>query len=301
MGDTKNIVIRMRGGLGNQLFQLAYALYLRKKYNVKNVILDIEEFKTYHVREFELDNFKLEKIIIRNHINSEFYQWTIRLYHIFQGIKRRISSKELDAFSLLSRFGLFYAGINPGKICYLDNRKNIYVYGYFQNVIYADQVMEELKKITNFEDEQTLKYKRNSSNPTVYIAMSVRCGKDYVDAGYHICNKTYYLKALEYIISQLNYANVVVRIFTDDIKQCKNILGNEIPNPEYIENTTPVEQLSIMKDCDHFVISNSSFSWWGAYLANNKDKIVVAPKEWFPSPLINTKDTYLIYDNMVIL
>lgn len=56
---TQNVIIRMRGGLGNQLFQLAYGLYLKEKYGIKNIILDIGEYDYYHVRDFELGNFHL--------------------------------------------------------------------------------------------------------------------------------------------------------------------------------------------------------------------------------------------------
>ena len=70
---------------------------------------------------------------------------------------------------------------------------------------------------------------------------------------------------------------------------------------DFIGEVSPVQQLLIMMDCDHFVISNSSFSWWGAYLSQNKEKIVVSPVHWYPSPSLDTKDTQLIYRNMVIL
>lgn len=301
MEKTENIIIRMRGGLGNQLFQLAYGMYLKREYNAKKIILDINEFKNYHVRNFELGKFNFGTIEIRENISSYRYNFSRNIYYVLQGITRRLSSNELDLFSLLTRLGLFYAGITPGRNLYFNNLKNIYVYGYFQNVTYVDAVREEMCKFVNIKDALRLKYKNNKILGDEYIAISIRCGQDYQKAGYHICNNDYYKRALDYIILKRAHKRIHVRVFADDIIKAREIIQQNQHNFEYVETTSPVQQLIIMMDCDHFVISNSSFSWWGAYLSKNNNKIVVSPRQWYPSPLIDTKDTHLIYENMVIL
>lgn len=300
--QTKNIIVRMRGGLGNQLFQLAYGLFLKKKYGAQNIILDIGEFDYYHVREFELKHFNLGEIIISKHIKSYKYSISRNVYHLLQGIKRKISNKELDLYPFFTKMGLFYSGINPGKNLYSNNKKNIYVYGYFQDITYANIVKNEILHFIDIPDPLRIHYQKSRLPETEYIAISIRCGQDYRQAGYHICDANYYQRALRYIISQRKDQKFHIRVFTDDIIQAQKILDvNDLFNIEYVKNASPVQQMVIMMDCDHFVISNSSFSWWGAYLSKNSNKIVVAPEKWFPSPLLDTRETRLVYKNMVIL
>ena len=298
--STENIIVRMRGGLGNQLFQLAYGMFLKKEYNAQKLILDTEEFRHYHIRGFELGHFNLDGIIITNHIQSYKYLISRNIYHILQDIKRRISAQELDLYPFFTRLGLFYAGINPGVNRYANNRKNIYVYGYFQNVTYVDAVKSEIFRIFNIDDSLREEYKKTKHPEIEYIAVSIRCGKDYKQAGYPICTSDYYNRALRYIMTQKKDRQFRIRVFTDDAAQAKKIINCDC-DMEFIGEASPVQQLLIMMDCDHFVISNSSFSWWGAYLAKNKEKIVVAPVQWYPSPFLNTENTQLVYKNMVIL
>jgi len=82
-------------------------------------------------------------------------------------------------------------------------------------------------------------------------------------------------------------------IFSDDIKWCKM----NFPNDErfiFIENNNDYEDLLLMSLCENNIISNSTFSWWGAYLNKNPNKIVVAPEKWFGfgNSMNDTKDLY---------
>ena len=96
-------------------------------------------------------------------------------------------------------------------------------------------------------------------------------------------------------------------VFTDDFSWCKENIN--IPNIMFIE-LLPHEQMWLMSMCDDFIISNSSFSWWGAYLSRNLNKVVIAPETWF-GPRFNgewknmyCKDWYILptyYNNGFIL
>lgn len=97
----------------------------------------------------------------------------------------------------------------------------------------------------------------------------------------------YYYRAMEIIDSKY------YMIFSDDIEWCKqNFRGDRFI---FSEGRTPIEDLSYMIACEHFIIANSSFSWWGAYLNSNPNKIVVCPAKWFGPALAmhNTEDLYL--------
>lgn len=221
--STENIIVRMRGGLGNQLFQLAYGMFLKKEYNAKKLILDIEEFQHYYVRNFELEHFNLDNIIITKHVQSYKYLISRNIYHILQGVKRRISAQELDLYPFFTRMGLFYAGINPGVNRYVNNRKNIYVYGYFQDVAYADAVKTKIFRLLDIDDPLRDEYKNSKHPGTEYIAVSIRCGKDYKKAGYPICTGDYYNRALQYIMAQKKDRQLRVMVFTDDVIQAKKL------------------------------------------------------------------------------
>ena len=82
-------------------------------------------------------------------------------------------------------------------------------------------------------------------------------------------------------------------IFSDDINWCKNNF-DFIENKFFIENNKDYEDLILMSLCSHNIIANSSFSWWGAWLNSNPNKIIISPKKWFGNKynFHNTKDLY---------
>lgn len=93
-----------------------------------------------------------------------------------------------------------------------------------------------------------------------------------------ICTVDYYIKGIEFIKEK--YPNALICFFSDDIDWVKNnikVKGKAL----YESGNDPVwEKLRLMSSCKHFVISNSTFSWWAQHLAENKEKIVIAPSRW---------------------
>jgi hypothetical protein len=83
--------------------------------------------------------------------------------------------------------------------------------------------------------------------------------------------------------------NSHIFIFSDDIDWCKENLNIKYDHT-FIENTEPIEDIRLMTSCNHNVIANSTFSWWGAWLNTNPSKIVIAPKKWFNDSRINIMD-----------
>ena len=96
-----------------------------------------------------------------------------------------------------------------------------------------------------------------------------------------ICGEDYYRKAVEYIKKRVNDAFLFV--FTNDEKWVKSNLKFSIPNIVISNHygLSDVQELILMSKCQHNIIANSTFSWWGAWLNTNKDKIVIAPERWF--------------------
>jgi hypothetical protein len=149
--------------------------------------------------------------------------------------------------------------------------------GYWQSENHFKKYSEAVKQLFSapieFIEEVYAKYPF-LQEPNV-VAISVRRGDYLIYSDYHpVVSKEYLDVALAKIPNGGHHL-----IFTDDVPWCKENLAH-LPNVHFIEAAVH-EQMWIMSLCDHFVISNSSFSWWGAYLSRNPHKVVVAPETWF--------------------
>jgi hypothetical protein len=236
------IISKLQGGLGNQLFQWAYGKSLAVKYGT-SLLLDTSFYSN------QIGNtpraYELDKfpnLIYQNpHIE---HKETIRV---------------VDNF-------------NYGELLYNENY-NYHLNGFWQSEKYflnvSELIREQLQPTT--ETLEKLKKQINGKSVSLHVRRT-----DYVTSnGYHpVQTLEYYNKSLKIIG---NYDQILV--FSDDINWCKENLKYE--NVLFIENQDNIEDMWLMSLCDHNIIANSSFSWWGAWLNQNKDKIVIAPNNWF--------------------
>jgi hypothetical protein len=282
------IIVKVLGGLGNQLFQVAFAKMLSMETN-EEIYLDTSVYKSYKIRDFSIANFKIEKTL--KYINDAelslpnklFLITSQKVYHIYQLMVKLITRHNRIGevpYKILTKYGLYY----NFDVYYYDssyNNSNIKsLYGYFQSEKYFDkykpQIVEELKVITPLkESEKKLIEEIKISNS---VGVSIRLGDDYVKSPLlNVCKEDFYYRGMEYIYNQNK--DVVFYIFSDRIDRVKEQFNFKYP-VRYIEGFKDYESLRLMYSCKHFVISNSSFSWWGAYLSEYKNKIVVAPNKW---------------------
>lgn len=290
VGDLRNIVARMRGGLGNQLFILAFAYWISEQ-NGKDVLitLDVREYRHFKLRQFELlELIKDDSIrVIDDGLISVWYEVTRKLFHLMQMFIRNGSI----SLKVLSKIGLYY-GRRDGFSISKSYFRNAYVYGYFQDARIALSVRKKMLSLVRFPNVEL-----NNNLPR--IAVSVRCGDDYKNLGWPICSGNYYKKGVEYIISKkYQRKKIAVYVFSDEIERAKEM--NIFPGAVYIENRSSGEQLALMSECEDFVIANSSFSWWGSFLGAKSDSVIIMPEYWYATGE-KTKDTKLIYDNVVVL
>lgn len=158
------------------------------------------------------------------------------------------------------------------KINYVNN---IYLSGYFQSEkFFNESFVRDLFSIDN-ETESYLRTKYGHLLDKKIISIHVRRG-DYVNRPLRqtICEMPYFKKAIKYFGKNRTYL-----IVSDDIEWCKKrfVKGNF----HFAENESPIVDLYLQSLCEHNIISNSSFSWWSAWLNKNPNKIVIAPKKWF--------------------
>src|SRR5690606_10452579 len=128
------------------------------------------------------------------------------------------------------------------------------------------------------------------------VGVSIRLGDDYTNSpNLNVCNIDYYYRAMDLIYN--NNSNVVFYIFSDRIDRVKEKFNFKYP-VQYVNGFNDYQSLRLLYTCKHFVISNSSFSWWGAYLSENSNKIIVAPSKWY-NHLSEKPDIY--FDNMTLI
>ncbi len=287
------IIVKLMGGLGNQMFQYAFGFKQSKKNRI-NLLLDLEYFNkitsTDTPREYGLDVFNIQaRIASRKELSMVSFPSYGRKAFLAKQIKK-IFIRNLEKYSYYKENGFEYDPLSN------VDKDFIYYEGYWQNEKYFKEYKEDL--LTEF----TLIEKLNSN--TEYfkriiqreksISLHIRRG-DYVNNAetnrYHgTCNIDYYKKAIYYF--QQKIVNPFIFVFSDDIKWAIDNLKDKgnIIYVDLSDNVPDAEEIYLMSQCKHNIIANSSFSWWGAWLNQNPGKIIIAPTKWFNDKSINTKD-----------
>ena len=275
LNNNKTIVVRLMGGLGNQLFQLQFAIEMKKKYGATSKIVDTSYYNNYKIRSVEIDKIcNNENIIFTNDYKDFKYFLSYKLFFLIQGVYRHFRKKGINfLLPYISKFGFFYTDTEVDRLPNNVIGNKIYCWGYFQDVNY----ITDLEEIRNYFSTEDFK-KDISSREVIKIAISVRCGDDYISKGYPICDKEYYMHSIQFIEKKCKCKKQYI-LFTDDYEKAKCYLPENI---SYINasNYNPIDQLKYMAKCHSYILSNSSFAWWGAVLGEYNQKIVILPEYW---------------------
>lgn len=169
--------------------------------------------------------------------------------------------------------------------------EKISIEGWLQSEKYFEACKEDIREQFRWKDEfrRDLKNKHSHfSNGRDTIAISIRKGKDYEDNGnYEILPITYYILALEEFFPDWR-ENFNVMIFSDEMSYAKSHFQGD--NIFYAEGTD-IEQLCLMSLCDDFILANSTFSWWGAWLGEKEFSVILRPAHYFKGELLRTHNT----------
>lgn len=299
------IQLNISGRAGNQMFQYATVRAFMKRYQIEDQMQISFALNEHQNFKNELENFNVHpfKIVPKNKLN--FFQYVIfQIYRINRKIVNiKAKKQKKDCFienrklqlkwqKLLNFFGIYHFLYG---YCELKNSfvKNKLFEGYFESSRYFDEIKEELML------EFTPKYDKLEKNKKLYqlieetnsVCVTIRRG-DFLEKEnkdrFYICTPEYFQRGIEYMQSKLNNPQFV--IFSDDIEWCKEHMKFPF-GTAFEDGTDPVwEKLRLMYSCKHFIISNSTFSWWAQHLSRNHEKIVVAPDRW--SKFGYTKDIY---------
>ncbi len=294
------IIVDIIGGLGNQMFQYAFA-YAVSKTNNATVKLDVSSYQNQTFRKYELGLFNINLELARE--KGLHKRKLHKRNSLFQKLRRRILLlglyyKELLGLYYKELLGLYYK--EPHH--HFDEKAlrvkdNVHFNGYWQSEKYFKAYRSELLKQFTLKKEiqpATQKYKRNIIE-TESISLHIRRG-DYLtnrkpNREFGVCNLDYYKNAVLSIKQQAN--NPVFFVFSDDMIWAKDNLDfiDDITFVELKETASAHEEMHLMSLCKHHIIANSTFSWWGAWLNQNPDKMVIAPQKWFNNyPSKDTRD-----------
>lgn len=265
------------GGLGNQMFQYAFGKALGNKTLYDLSWFDENAKKNMTTERFyELEGFNLNtQIATQREIAAIREKKQSRILNFI----RRILNAPYYKLNEIHEPDYRYH-----KELLQNNNNETYYVGYFQCEKYFLQIREQLLKDFSLQvalnDKNTEMLARiNSVNS---ISIHIRRG-DYVNLQhiYELCNLDYYQNAIEYIALHESMPHFF--LFSDEIDWVKQHLKVAYP-VTYVDindNKNGIFDIELMKQCKHNIIANSSFSWWGAWLNENPNKIVIAPKVWY--------------------
>lgn len=270
------IAVKLMGGLGNQMFQYSIGRSISLSCGVPLKLdrsflerKDLGESFTY--RNYELDLFKIDPDLVLSNNKS----WTFLSephHHLFsENIIRECSER-------------------------IRNGQNVYLEGYWQTPKYFEKIEDIIRKDFTFKNrvedsrEQKIQEMVRMIKESNSVMINVR-RTDYLNNPFHIVlDELYVKKAIEMIEERVDDPRYFV--FSDDIEWCRNNLQQR--DFIFVDKSYAGDRYSyyiqLMSLCKSFVIANSTFSWWSAWLNSEENKIVISPKKWFSPPDIDSTD-----------
>lgn len=262
MGKTKTVVSKIIGGLGNQLFQFAYGLHLSRREGAE-LACDLDGFAGYDLRTYSLGSFHLPVVPADAKVLRPI-RWL--------GGNRFSMAFAKRALNLTGgRYLYVREGDNVDR--FSPRAKWIYLDGYWQRHDFLVPLREELLRWMQPRVPVASLDLESGQNT---VAIHVRRG-DYVTLSWTL-SVDYYLKAFSVMKSKLG-ENLTPIIFSDDPEWVKANL--KLSERQIVRGKMPtLTDFIHIRQCRHQIIGNSTFSWWAAWLNENPDKVVIAPRTW---------------------
>ncbi|HLO16357.1 MAG TPA: alpha-1,2-fucosyltransferase [Anaerolineales bacterium] len=280
------VLVQLNGGLGNQLFQYALG---RKIALDRNTVprFETSAFRTQS-REYKLHHYQVKgspatEKEVRRFLGWEQNPWLKKVYRLYNSKRPYYRRVIVDEQSV------------PFDKNILKVPKNVFLRGYWQSEKYFHDIAEILRQdlvlktpLSGLNREMAKKIQTSLS-----VSLHVRHGDYATDMATHqthgLLSLDYYRAAISHILALFPDASFF--LFSDDIPWIRENLKINATHCYVDHNTdqTDFEDLRLMSLCKHHIIANSSFSWWGAWLCQNPEKVVVAPRQWYRIE-IDTRD-----------
>jgi hypothetical protein len=282
------VIVKLMGGLGNQMFQYAFG---RRLAHERQVLLQMDGtfFQSQFQRRYQLGCFKIRAELVTDKTTSEIV-WQE------QGHRQSV------AWSTMHLTGRGRGTIvrERRRFVYdsraLEASGNIYLEGYWQNEKYFEPIAHLLREEFAFAEEAREKNREVLRQILDAEAVAIHVRRtDYTTN--RITNQVHGVLSLDHYHTCVRHVAEAVRkphffVFSDDPEWAKNNLRIEYPCTVIDHNRPPAdhEDLRLMSACRHFVIANSTFSWWAAWLSAYSGKRVFAPRRWLAVDHFDTSD-----------
>ncbi len=277
------IVSRIYGGLGNQMFQYAAARQLATTLGT-DLVLDTTPFQTYRLHAYSLDRFPLQATELSVELQG------LRPPRFGGSIWKRLLRSGGPVLKLVREKGLAYQSrIN-------ESPDNSYLVGYWQSERYFADIRSLLLSEFSLAEQAVGRDAEiiQQMQSVTSVAVHVRRG-DYVSNAstnlvHGTCDADYYLRSVKFLAEK--FGPLELFVFSDDPAWCRDNLrlGHPTVFVDHNDAMRNCEDLRVMNHARHFVIANSSFSWWGAWLSQSEGKVVCAPTRWFRTTKNDDKD-----------
>jgi len=283
------VIVRLMGGLGNQMFQYAAARRIALVHNVP-LKLDISWFARRRDRAYGLHALNIKEALATPDELGQITGPSTR------GIGRFV-------FWLRRRFKIGYGwtwiherGLCPFDPRVFDARERTYLDGYWQSEKYFSDVADTIRRefTVDFPGDGSSRELADRMATSESVSVHIRRG-DYVSdprkrEARSVCAPDYYRRCTTRVADLL--AKPHLFLFSDDPDWVAANLRFE--HPTTLVSTVPArrdhEDLRLMSACRHHIIANSSFSWWAAWLNPHSDKLVLAPRRWMNDPRVDDRD-----------
>lgn len=288
------IIVQLKGGMGNQMFQYAFGRYLSLKNN-STLVLDTSFLQSkLPIKKLATQmRYELHVFNIRAEVRTGFFTSTIFSYPFAKG----------EYLLRKTIYTLNYKIVNEKDFSFhqdfLAATDNSYLTGNFQSEQYFKEVEKEIRNDFTFKpemDASNLDWQEKIERCNA-VSLHIRRG-DYLSISknaqkFAAVPLSYYQEAVQMIITKI--PDVEFFIFSDDMAWVKEHL--KISAPVHFVNNNQSKKsaymdMRLMSLCKHNIIANSTFSWWGGWLNSHPEKMVIAPSKWFEDSTINSKDIY---------
>jgi hypothetical protein len=282
------IIVKLIGGLGNQLFQYAVGRHLAEIH--KTVLkIDVSFFATYKLHTYSLSPFNIqEKFASKEEGAGLIINKPKFIGRVINQIFSKSQKLTLAPIYIKEKKFQFDADI-------LNLPDGVYLEGYWQSEKYFSDISLIIHKEFSVKSPQIGKDKglAEQIGSCNSVSLHIRRGS-YLQPIYNsvirICPPEYYFHGVDYLAQKVRNPHFFV--FSDDPEWVSKNLILNYPMTFVNHNTAErdYEDFRLMAQCKHHLIANSTFSWWAAWLCSNPDKIVVTPKKWFTDPNLKTTD-----------